>query len=171
MTAGAGTLSTVVLAPEPYDGAEVAEAVWEYFAETGERIFGRPATDEELREAIAWDDCSELAPPHGVFLGARDTDNTLLGFAGVRALTEAPGTCEFKRIYVRPAARGRGLGRRLLLAAEEEAVLLGARRIILNTRTVLTEARGMYASHGYAEIPRYIDEDWAEHCFAKDLDV
>ncbi|MQY11281.1 hypothetical protein SRB5_13960 [Streptomyces sp. RB5] len=164
-------LGAIVLAPEPYENPQVAEAVREYFAETGERIFGRPATDAELDEALAWDESGDLEPPRGVFLGARDADGTLLGFAGVRVLPGAPGCCELKRLYVRPAARRGGLGRRLLLAAEEEARLLAGTRLVLNTRTVLTEARAMYEAHGYAEIPKYIDEDWAEHCYAKDLTV
>ncbi|MEV6109691.1 GNAT family N-acetyltransferase [Streptomyces sp. NPDC051940] len=161
--------NAIVIAPEPYDAPEVADAVWEYFAETGERLLGRPATDDELREALAWDESRDLQPPTGVFLGARDADGSLLGFAGIRTLPAVPGSCELKRVYVRPAARGAGLGRRLLLAAEEEARLLGGKRIVLNTRSVLTEARAMYASHGYAEIEKYVAEDWAEHCYGKDL--
>src|SRR3954447_20249614 len=58
------------------------------------------------------------APPAGRLLGA-DVDGETARCAGLRP--HAPGVCELKRLYVRPAYRGQGLGRRLLDALLAEA--------------------------------------------------
>ncbi|MET7900682.1 GNAT family N-acetyltransferase [Streptomyces sp. NPDC005355] len=114
-------MPTWTVKPEPVTGAGIDEAIWQYFTEIGQRVLGRPATETELRHALGDDPHSNLNPPHGVFLVARDSDGTLLGYAGVRLLANVPATAELKPMYVRPAGRGAGLGRGLLPAAESSA--------------------------------------------------
>ena len=46
---------------------------------------------------------------------------------------------------------------------------MGASTIRLSTRSDLVEARAMYAKHGYVEIPRYGDDDFADHWLEKML--
>ena len=58
-------------------------------------------------------------------------------------------------MWVDPARRGQGIGRRLLGALEDEARWLGAQAARLDTAASLHEARGLYASAGYAETPAY----------------
>jgi len=60
---------------------------------------------------------------------------------------------EVKRMYVRPAGRGRGLGRALLAALEREAAALGAVSVVLETGPLQTEAIALYESAGYRRIP------------------
>ena len=59
------------------------------------------------------------------------------------------GIAEIKRMYVAPQARGRGLGRTLLVALEQAAAELGCDRARLDTAATLTEAVGLYGSAGY----------------------
>jgi ribosomal protein S18 acetylase RimI-like enzyme len=155
--------------PEPVTGAGIDEAMWQYFTEMGQRVMGRPPMDAELREVLHEDPHDDLSPPQGVLLVARGSDGELLGYAGVRLLAGDPSAAELKRMYVRPAGRGLGLGRGLLLAAEAAAQELGASRVVCETNTELTEARALYISHGYEETGSYDGHGNAEHWYAKTL--
>jgi hypothetical protein len=55
------------------------------------------------------------------------------------------------------------------VALEEQAVELGHRRVRLYTNRSLGEAKAMYRSRGYEEIPRYNDDPYANHWFEKRL--
>ncbi|MEU5836411.1 GNAT family N-acetyltransferase [Streptomyces diacarni] len=162
-------MGTWAIEPASIDGAGVEEAIWEYAIEVSRRVWGRPATDAELRKAIADDPHADLAPPHGVFLVARGEEEEILGYVGVRFVPNQPATAEVKRMYVRPAGRGSGLGRGLLLAAEEAARGLGAVRMVMETNTQLTEARAMYTAFGYEETAPYNDHGAADHWYTKVL--
>jgi len=61
-------------------------------------------------------------------------------------------SAELKRMYVDPAVRGRGLGRRLVMALEEEARLLGARRLVLETGVRQVAALALYRASGFLPI-------------------
>ncbi len=63
--------------------------------------------------------------------------------------------CELKRLYVRPAHRGEGIGRALTRQAIGEARALGYRLMRLNTGTFLDASRRLYASLGFAERSPY----------------
>ena len=93
-------------------------------------------------------------PPAGCLFLARQ-DREFIGCIGVRVLAESPGTCEMKRLYVRAAARGTGLGRRLAVAAIDAARRLGYRRMVLDTLGSMTEARALYSALGFAETSPY----------------
>jgi DNA-binding MarR family transcriptional regulator/ribosomal protein S18 acetylase RimI-like enzyme len=76
---------------------------------------------------------------------------------------------EIKRMWVSPAARGLGLGRRLLQDLEARAVAAGVERVRLDTNRALTEAIAMYRSAGYREVRAFNDEVHADHWFEKRL--
>lgn len=130
----------------------------------------RPATladlDEiraMLREYAAWlevDLCfqnfeqeltelpGEYQPPKGRLLLAEGA-----GCVALRPLDQE--ICEMKRLYVRPAFRGSGLGRHLIDAIIEEARAIGHRKIRLDTMPKMDSAQRLYASLGFHEIAAY----------------
>jgi putative acetyltransferase len=82
-----------------------------------------------------------------------------------------PGVAELKRMYVRPAFRGRGIARQLIVALEEEALAAGRPVLRLETGTYLPAAIGLYRSAGYSPIPvfgEYVGNPFSV-CFEKSL--
>ena len=91
----------------------------------------------------------ELSPPGGAFLvGWAAQEPVCCG--GVKRLDEH--TCEIKKMYVVPAARGQGVARTLLHALEHKARELGYTVARLDTGPRQLNARGLYESEGYAEV-------------------
>lgn len=94
----------------------------------------------------------DYTPPAGRLLVARD-DGTAVACVALRRLDAA--TCEMKRLYVRPAQRGLGLGRALAGAVIDEARRIGYRRMRLDTLPSMTEAAALYERLGFQEIEPY----------------
>ena len=97
-------------------------------------------------------DPAEVAPGSGAFLVAR-AGGVPAGCGAVRLLVDA--AAEVKRMYVVPEFRGRGIGRAILRALEEEARRLGARRLVLETGIRQSRAIGLYRDEGFEDIPPY----------------
>lgn len=85
----------------------------------------------------------------------------LLAVAGDEALgcgglvTLEPGIGEIKRMYVRPTARGRGVGAALLQALLSQGRAMGLARVRLDTAPELLEAQALYRRFGFVPIPPY----------------
>ncbi len=113
---------------------------------------------ELFREYAAWigvdfwhydfeDELAALPGYYEALLIARDDAGELVGSVAVKHLPD--GDAELKRLYVRPAARGTGLGKTLAAAAVERARELGYKTIRLDTLPRMEAALGIYASLGF----------------------
>ncbi|MFF4499559.1 GNAT family N-acetyltransferase [Streptomyces sp. NPDC001401] len=161
---------TWTIAPEPFD-SPVAAALWRaYYTEVSDRYHllreGRQTDPAELEREIAAHTGAELAPPSGQLLVARYGGEPA-GSAGVRLLDGGVG--ELTRVFVYEGMRGKGGAALLVSAAEDAARTLGARQLILDTRSDLVEARALYVRLGYSETEPHNDDKYAEHWFRKEL--
>ena len=95
---------------------------------------------------------SDFSPPMGAFLVIYADGKPVAG-GGIKR--DDDGVAEIKRMYVAPAARRQGLGRRLLEALEEAARELGYARIRLDTGERQPHVRAMYERAGYHPIENY----------------
>ena len=92
-----------------------------------------------------------------------DIENNYAGNRGYFAVVEEAGrivatvgvyrisadTCELRKMYAVPAARGQGLGKYLVQLAFSKAREIGYKRMVLETATVLKEAIGLYKKYGF----------------------
>lgn len=114
---------------------------------------------------------ADVAPGRGAFLVACRNGEPV-GCGAVRLLGADTG--ELKRMYVAPAVRGSGLGRRLVAALESEARALGARRLVLETGVRQAAALALYQATGFEAIPLYGEYQLSPGtsvCLGKDLSV
>jgi putative acetyltransferase len=113
-------------------------------------------------------DPEEVTDGRGAFLVAY-IDGQPVGCGAVRRID--PAVAEIKRMYVAPEARGRGVGRQVLLKLEAEARRLGATRLVLETGPRQPEALALYSRAGFVQVPNfgeYVGCDFSV-CMAKEL--
>ncbi|PXX60236.1 acetyltransferase (GNAT) family protein [Nocardia tenerifensis] len=154
------------LVARAYDSADAQQLIAEVQQEYVTR-YGEP--DATPTDPV------EFQPPLGEFLVGY-LNETPVACAGWRAHDgDEPdfldGDAELKRMYVAPAARGRGLSRQLLAAVERSAAAAGRRRMVLETGTMQPEAIALYLSSGYLPIPGFglYREEPGSRYFARDL--
>ncbi|MBE7452461.1 MAG: GNAT family N-acetyltransferase [Kofleriaceae bacterium] len=123
------------------DVPAVVALVTQVLAEFGLEFGSGSATDDELRELPG-----SYQERGGAFWVAT-RDGALVGTCGVFPL--AAGTFEVRKMYLLPAARGLGLGARLLDAAVAWARDHGAHRLVLDTTEQMTRAIAFYEAHGF----------------------
>jgi GNAT superfamily N-acetyltransferase len=125
-------------------------------------LYGSP--DRLDRPALA---PSELRAPVGTYLVGWE-DQVAVAGGGVRRCGD--GVAEIKRMFVRPAARSRGVAGELLIALQDAARSLGFRRVRLDTGPKQEHAERLYRRAGFAPIAPYNDNPFASFWGEKDLD-
>ncbi len=144
------------------DDLVVVRALFVEYAASLDVDLGFQRFDEELA-ALPGD----YAPPRGRLLLAVDGVD-VVGCGALRPF--GADECEMKRLYVRPAGRGGGLGRRLVERICAEARRVGYRRIRLDTLASMTAAAALYRTVGFEPVAPYGDQRLAGMLFfARDL--
>jgi GNAT superfamily N-acetyltransferase len=110
---------------------------------------------------------SELRAPNGTYLVGWEGQTVVAG-GGVRQMDD--GLAEIKRMFVRPAARSRGIAGELLRALEDAARSMGYTRVRLDTGPKQEHAERLYRRAGFVPIAAYNDNPFASFWGEKDLD-
>lgn len=142
----------MTLEVRPLRRAEVAAAVAVVLSGSLEPDAERPDDPDAY-----WAAALETAERGGAVLVAVE-DGAVVGVCQLlllRHFQHAGGLCaELESVHVRADRRGRGIGGRLLAAAEERARARGCYRIQLTSRAVRADAHRFYEAHGYAATHR-----------------
>jgi GNAT superfamily N-acetyltransferase len=155
------TASLVRIETVDPESASALFCLGEYYAEIGRRFEG--GFDHAISIAATPE---QLRPPAGLFVVAT-LHGEPVGCGGLKFHGREPA--ELKRMWVAPATRGLGLGRRLLRELEALARARGVRVLRLETNRSLTEAIALYRSSGWVETDPFNDEPYAHHWFEKRL--
>jgi putative acetyltransferase len=107
--------------------------------------------EQKDRDTLA-DPFGHYVAPGGDVLLARDGENRVVGCVALEPAGD--GVFELSKMAVAPPERGRGIGRRLLVAAIARARALGASSLFLGSNRRLTAAVGLYESAGFRHVPR-----------------
>jgi GNAT superfamily N-acetyltransferase len=147
----------IAYAPGTHDNA-LRGLMTAYLSESTElleRVFGFvedvPAVVEDTMRHL-----DQFAPPTGRLLLVVDGD-AIVGCGGLRKI--GPGEAEVKRMYLDPAARGQGQGRRLLEALIAGAREQGCRAVFLDTDGLMPAAVELYRRAGFVPCAPYPASD------------
>lgn len=106
---------------------------------------------ERVQQALT-EVATNFVPPSGIALIARISGRPV---GCVLAHPIEPGIAEMKRLFVLPSARGKGLGRELIVALRRKMADWGYPTIRLDTAVFLTDAISLYRRMGFVEIEPY----------------
>lgn len=127
---------------------QAARVLLQEYAASLDLDLGFQGFDEELG-ALS----KQYRPPRGILLLAAE-GSAVVGCVGLRSI-DGPRVAELKRLYVRPQARGLGLGLLLSQAALSFARDAGYARVRLDTLPSMATALSLYESLGFNEIDAY----------------
>lgn len=134
---GAGDLGAVALLMAEYAASLPVDLAYQDFAS---ELAGLPG---------------KYAPPEGELFLASDRAGAPLGCVALRPLPSPDRRCEMKRLFLRPAARGLGLGRALMAQVIEAARANGYRELCLDTLPTMVSAISLYEAAGFRRVDPY----------------
>jgi ribosomal protein S18 acetylase RimI-like enzyme len=140
-----------LLTPATAEEINQTRDIFKEYAEGLGVDLGFQAFDVELAQLPG-----DYAEPRGALLLAA-VDGSIAGCCALRPLDNAdyPNAAEMKRLYVRKAFRGFGLGRQLAEAALDAARRAGYACVLLDTLDDMEAARALYEELGFTEVPPY----------------
>lgn len=151
---------------EEPDTVAVRELFWEYLQWANGKVNEEFKVNFDIASMLEEDmrTLEKFSPPEGqivlVIDGAR-----VVGLGCLKRLK--PGIAEIKRMYIRPEARGSGLGRALLNALLAQAKAVGYSQVWLDSAGFMKSAHSLYRSVGFREIDPYpeseIPPDFQQH--------
>lgn len=152
---------------EPRDYPAIADLMrdfirWHYTRHASDRAIIDSYFDPEAYEAELRSLPGSYARPEGALLVAED-GGRVAGCVALKPLGE--DTCEMKRLFVDPAAHGRGVGAGLARAIIDRAKSLGYSRMMLDTGPLQVEAQTLYRKLGFRDVAPYYElspelRDW-----------
>lgn len=119
----------------------------------GDPSFKKYLDIQHYDEEVAHLEAKYGAPDGRLYLAYWDGE--LAGCIGLRKIDEE--ACEMKRLYVRPAFRGKHIGDRLVEKIIGDAREIGYSRMLLDTLPFLKSAIHMYRKYGFYEVESYND--------------
>ncbi len=135
---------------------DLAREMWREYA----RVIDDPAFFPQFERDLA-EIGTTYAPPGGTFVLAWE-GNELAGCGALRRLDDE--AAEVRRVYVRPAFRGRGIARTISMALMGEARRIGYALVRLDIPPRMSEAKKLYASLGFRSIPPYAGQPEGALC-------
>jgi putative acetyltransferase len=139
------------LHPTTPEELAVTREIFREYAQSLDIDLGFQGFEEELAELPG-----EYGDPRGDLVLAL-VEGSVAGCCALRPMDDVDysNACEMKRLYVRKAFRGFGLGRQLVDYTMASAIRLGYDCILLDTLDSMESARALYADFGFEEIPPY----------------
>jgi ribosomal protein S18 acetylase RimI-like enzyme len=145
------TQSVEILTPKKTEELDAVREIFREYAASLAVDLAFQDFDQELATLPG-----DYATPRGALLLAL-VDGAVAGCGALRPLdtTDYPNACEMKRLYVRPAFRGLGLGRLLAEAIMDAARVNAYDHVLLDTLDEMEAARTLYEDLGFREIAPY----------------
>ena len=144
----------IIIADKEDHAQSIRELFWEYLQWANAKVEENFGVCFDIATMLKEDmnTLDKFMPPKGRLLLGYVEDQPA-GIACLKVLTDSIG--EIKRMYVRPEARNKGLGRALLNQLLEKARQIGYERIRLDSARFMTEAHKLYQRAGFHEIEAY----------------
>lgn len=146
--------------------AEASKIIRSYMEDIVSRWHGRPATAEEVDEALEDEPATDLSEPDG-YLAIAYVSDVPAGVGGVRFLEN--GIAELTKVFTVRDRRGNGIGSIVLDHLEQVARDAGCSSIRLDTRSDLHEACRMYERRGYLRVAAFSDVVYSDRWYRLDL--
>ncbi|MBS0126414.1 GNAT family N-acetyltransferase [Thetidibacter halocola] len=127
----------------------------EFYGEMIPMVARASGPDVPIAAAVQdfWDHVDDFLPPRGCLCIARTPDGRAVGCGSLSEID--PHVGELKRLYVRDAMRGTGLGRALVDRRIDAARAMGLRTLLVDTISINTPMQRLYDSIGFRRIDAF----------------
>lgn len=145
---------------------DAASLLLTYMEDVASRWYGRPATANELTQALADEPADGLIAPNG-YLAVTYIEGTSAGIGGLRFVGNR--VAELTKIFTLPASRGSGVASQVLDHLENVALRRERIPVRLDTRSDLVEACRLYEKRGYQRINPFAASSYSDRFYGLHL--